>query len=245
MIIKRKFKSLLSLLLVSLLLMSTSITSFATAAEPATTNDYILEDYQEIIENSDNVQIYDVNDGNTFAEIAKNISARDYESIIGFDVNGNKVFNHTSYLTSKSYTNTRIRQEFAARYGTTVIHNHPSGGSFSPGDLYAEAMFKTPRIIVLSSKYVYVLEPTTTGWGDPTAMRDYCQQRYDFYYAEAIKNRTSGIDGSHYAVQDTAVAFNMLYYRCPADQFDFNDSTLFYSESVARQQYQDYYGYSW
>lgn len=240
-----KVKSLLSTLL-AVLLLGLPITGFAAETDAATLDDLYLDDYQEIIENSDSgVTIYNVNNGNTFAEIAANISGSNYESIVGFDVNGNKVFDHTSYIANRSYTNTKIRQDFAARYGTTVIHNHPSGGSFSAGDLYAEAKFQTPRIIVLSKQYVYVLEPTTTGWGDPTAMQNYYQQRYDLYYAEYVRTRTGGAEIAHRTMQDVAAAFNMLYYRCPTDQFDFDDTSLFYSEAVARRQYQDYYGYSW
>lgn len=184
-LINRSFPKFLSFLLIMAMLY-TPATCFAAAADQQL-------DVNEVVENSDSVQIYNVNDGNSFYEIAQNIRARDYESIIGFDVNGNKLFDCTSYLPSKSYTTAAIRRNFTLDYGTTIIHNHPSGSAFSAQDIYTEARYQTPRIIAIGNQYTYVFEPTTTGWGDPDAMKQFYEWRYNAYYDEAtetVKNFT-------------------------------------------------------
>lgn len=177
---KNLFPQLLSLIL-ALAMICTPATCFA--AE--TSDDYVTVSMEEVVENNETVKIYNVNDGSNLAQIAANLKGRDYESIIGFDVDGRILFNNTSYIADKAYTSATTRRNFQRDYGTTIVHNHPSSQSFSARDLKAEATYNTPRAMVISDLYVYILEPMSTGWGDPTQMETYWQQRYDVYYAEA------------------------------------------------------------
>lgn len=283
---KRRILSTFLSTILALAMLCAPATSFAAAASDAPIS-YELVDAQEVVENSESVPIYHVNDGNNWTEIANNIRGRDYESVIGFDVDGNVLFDCTSYIKDHAYTTVSIRNSFTQNYGTTIVHNHPSSQAFSAQDLKTEATYDVPRAIVVSSLYVYVLEPMNTGWGNPNAMYEYYQQRYNVYYAE-IRNYISNWnfdrkavinepdtpdDGScawfchyeaktalranpnakidlriglwitHRVMEDVAQQFNMLYYRCAADEFDFYDDTIFYSEAVARRQLQDRYGY--
>lgn len=126
-------------------------------------------------------QIRAADNGSTLAEVAVNIRTQEYEYMAGFDCYGNKLLNNTCNLKSSVASTNTQRTDFVRRNGTLIVHNHPSGSSFSAKDIYAEASWDTPCAMVISERYVYTLTPGDSGWGDPSALEEYHNQRRVFY----------------------------------------------------------------
>lgn len=119
--------------------------------------------------------------GSTLDEVVQNLRWQDYEYHCGFDYQGAKLFDYTNQLTNHVYSTRSMRREFANLGGTVVVHNHPSGSAFSGQDLYAEALFNTPCIIAVGQEYVYVLRTGASGWSDPSTIKQYWQNSYDYH----------------------------------------------------------------
>ncbi len=144
-------------------------------------------------------RIIPVDSGSDLPEVIATITEQDFETVVGFNENGEKILDSTSYLKSRVYTSSVQRGMFAEQGGALLIHNHPSGSSFSSQDLYAEAKYQTPRIMAVSKIFTYTLEPQESGWGDPDEMAAYWQKRYDYYvdyvdgYMEDFRYRVSDV----------------------------------------------------
>ncbi len=223
------------------------------------------------------------NGGNSLAEVAAIMQQFGYEMAAGFDINGNRVFAGTSCLTTRVCLAGSLHDDFQASYGTLFVHNHPTESSFSGQDLAAAARWNMPRTMVVTKTYIYVVEPTTDGWGDADEMKSYYSQRLTAYANEAsvyirgmrysrqkilatpdtpddgslawfcaqsLKNSLrAGKSGpisietgawcTHRAMIDVAARYKLAYLRYNANTFDYNDSSLFYVEAVARRQMQD------
>ncbi len=133
--------------------------------------------------------VYEIDNGATLAEVARELRTQDFESVIGFDVEGTKLFNYTSFLKSHATIPGESAKAFAENDGALLVHNHPSGNTFSATDLYTAAKYQLPQAMIISDPYVYVIGPNTTSGGvwaeDVEYLRDYYQARYDAYLAEA------------------------------------------------------------
>lgn len=144
-------------------------------------------------------QIYPADSGSSLPEAVATIIEQDFETVVGFDENGEKILDSTSYLKSKVYTSSSQRKAFAEQDGILIIHNHPNGNSFSSQDLYTEAKYQTPRIMVVSKIFTYILEPQEEGWGDPSEMATYWRERRDYYvgyvseYMAAFRHSVSDV----------------------------------------------------
>ena len=129
--------------------------------------------------------IYEINNGETLAEVAANLRKQEFESVLGFSNQGEKLFNYTSNLRSHSYITSTQFYEFLENDGQLFIHNHPSSCGFSAQDLYVEAKYQAPCAMVISDVYVYTIAAGNSGWGSPEALRDFYQERYNAYLAES------------------------------------------------------------
>lgn len=128
---------------------------------------------------SENHTIYEIDDGDTLLEAIANLRTREYESILGFDMYGKKLFNYTCYLPTTVYCMSSTRDAFERQGGTLIVHNHPSGSSFSSTDLHTEALRKTPKLMIISDRYIYLLEPGERGWGDADEISKYYTRCYE------------------------------------------------------------------
>ncbi len=154
----------------------------AEANDVTTDQNYVLnQSGGGYITTSSGRRIYCANSGNTIQDVINNLRYSDYEIVCGFDANGNKMFDYTSYQHNLAYTTNAQRSEFYNNGGTIVAHNHPSGSSFSGQDLYAEAIYDTPCAMVISKDYVYIAEPTNVAWDDATAIHDYWQASFNYH----------------------------------------------------------------
>lgn len=130
--------------------------------------------------------IYEIDNGDTLAEVAANLRKQEFESVLGFSHQGEKLFNYTSNLRSHAYITSTQFYEFLENDGRLFIHNHPSSCGFSAQDLYVEAKYQAPCAMVISDVYIYLIAAGESGWGKPEELRDYYQARYDAYLTEAI-----------------------------------------------------------
>lgn len=133
--------------------------------------------------------IYEIDNGATLAEVAHELRTQDFESVIGFDTVGTKVFNYTSFLPTHATIPGESAKAFAENDGALLVHNHPSGNTFSVTDLYTAAKYQLPQAMIISDPYVYLIGPNSENgniWTDDLEyLRDYYQVRYDTYIAEA------------------------------------------------------------
>lgn len=127
--------------------------------------------------------IYPTDNGDTLAEIIRALRGKEIEFACGFYQNGQKAFEVTSNMTTKVYTTHSMRTDFIKDGGTLFVHNHPSGSAFSGQDLKSAAENEFERTMIISDEYIYTLEPTDVGWGEPTAMKDYWTERHNYYVA--------------------------------------------------------------
>lgn len=138
--------------------------------------------------------VYEYDNGDTLAEVAESLRQQKFESAVGFDSEGKKILNYTSYIQNHTYMTSTLIKAFLEDDGTLFIHNHPSSAGFSVQDLFVAAKYQIPRIMVISELYVYTLEPATAeGWGDPAEIRNFYKTAYNERLEEATDylNHTS------------------------------------------------------
>lgn len=125
--------------------------------------------------------IYPADHGSTLAEIVQALRGQEYEFACGFNSEGEKLFEVTSNLPTTVYTTGTIRKDFIKRGGTLFVHNHPGNDAFSGQDLRSAATSQFVRTMVIGEDFVYTVEPTENGWGDPDAMANYWAERRAYY----------------------------------------------------------------
>ena len=155
--------------------------------------------------------------------VMRAIKDQDFESLAAFDSSGQLLFETTSH-EKDSVTMTSAQLDlFREQDGALIMHNHPSGSTFSALDLESEAKRGTRRAIVVTSDDLYVLEPGWRGWGNPTTL----SQTYESYtqlYAEEAQTmpylstqRETIIWVRHQALMATAQEFGLKYMRLPIE----------------------------
>lgn len=138
--------------------------------------------------------------------IVRTIKDQKFETLAAFDADGNLLF-ETTDLDALGVTMTAEQaNQFREQGGALVIHNHPSGTSFSGQDLYAEAKRGSTRAIVVTWNKIYILTPSWRGWGDPDALKAAHEQHLE-HYAQLVETDDSIITtGQTCWVYDQAVA---------------------------------------
>ncbi len=122
-------------------------------------------------------KIYSVDNGDTIDEVIANLHEHDYESIVGFSSDGEKLFDYTSYLPDSARITEADAKKLSSNKGSIVIHNHPDETSFSGKDILAAIKWDVSRMIVVAQSNVFVLSPPACGWGDPEIVYNYQQER--------------------------------------------------------------------
>lgn len=170
-IVKGTINILLTILLVGII--STNNTVYA--------SDNTAVGTENQVSLSDKRPIYPADHGSTLAEIVQALCDQDYEFACGFSSEGEKLFEVTSNLPSTVYTTDAIRADFIRCGGTLFIHNHPGNDAFSGQDLRSAATSQFVRTMVIGEDFIYTLEPTKNGWGDPDVMANYWAERRAYY----------------------------------------------------------------
>ena len=156
--------------------------------------------------------------------VMRSIKDQDFETLAAFDSNGQLLFQTTSHEKgSVSVTSAQLNQ-FWSEDGAVIMHNHPSGSTFSPTDLLAEAQRGTRRAIVVTDKDIYILEPGTRGWGDAERLYDAYVTYTEYFTREAetrkelVSARATVIWVQDQALTATAADFGLHYWSMPMKQ---------------------------
>lgn len=156
--------------------------------------------------------------------VMREISNQEFETLAAFDSNGRLLFETTAYESSSVSVTSDQLQQFWAEDGALMMHNHPSGSTFSAVDLRAEAMRGTRRAIVVTDRFLYVLEPGKRGWGSPERLFEAYTAYAEQYAIEAGQNpdlatlRARVIWAQHQALMATAADFGLSYQQVPMDE---------------------------
>lgn len=149
------------------------------------------------------------------------IKDQDFETLAAFDSNGRLLFKTTQYEEGTVRLTSDQLSLFQAQDGALIIHNHPSGSTFSAVDLRAEAERGTRRAMVVTSDALYILEPGWRGWGDPEALAATYDSYGERFTQGAILDPNLGMPreitvwASHQALTATAEEFDLGYRRIP------------------------------
>ncbi len=170
--------------------------------------------------------IYAANSGNTIAEVVMNLHDREYETIVAFSADGEKICDHTSYLIDSASAPETSATKIINNKGSIIIHNHPDDAAFSGRDLLTAISCHTSYMIVTSPSYVFVLSPSKRGWGDATKVYDY----YEKNLAQRLSEIKRVVNGYH----------PRTYAEIVADPERPDDGTAtWYYESEVRRQFKD------
>lgn len=155
--------------------------------------------------------------------VMRAIKDQDFESLAGFDLNGQLLFETTSNKKDSVLLTSAQLDLFREQNGALIMHNHPSGSTFSALDLESEARRGTRRAVVVTSDDLYVLEPGWRGWGNPAKLSQTYESYTQFYAEEAQAmphldtQREIIIWVRHQALIATASEFGLKYMRLPIE----------------------------
>lgn len=130
------------------------------------------------------------NDTPSIESIVRTIGEQNYETLAVFDTNGRLLFETTTNESNSVTMSIEQLEQFRTQGGALVIHNHPSGTTFSAQDLRTEAERGTQRAIVVTHDYLYILTPGWRGWGNPDALMATCAAYEAHYAQEAMANES-------------------------------------------------------
>lgn len=110
--------------------------------------------------------------GDTIAEVIESLRYEEYEVIVAFTADGQKLFEQTDWDRSQAFLTKEQHQLLEDMEGEIFIHNHPNfDAPFSSTDLYLLGKLEVGQGLVVSSQNVYSLLPKDA-WGDPDQMYD-------------------------------------------------------------------------
>ena len=160
--------------------------------------------------------------------IVRTIKDQNFETLAAFDADGRLLLEITDHDSQKVTMTAEQIAQFREQGGALIIHNHPSGNSFSAQDLYTEAMRGTQRAIVVTRDYLYILSPGWQGWGDPDRLRD-AHDKYSVEFEQLAETEDwRSTSARNRWVSDQAVAavasdFGLDYWKIPVkDLFCFH-----------------------
>lgn len=120
--------------------------------------------------------------GDTMAEIYHYLATSPEEILVAFDDAGKKLFEYTNHEPNGvdfSAAHCDFMHDHAREL--TLVHNHPNGSTFSAQDIVTAAELGVARMVVITSDYVYTLQPKAKTWGDPKAIAQFYETaRYNY-----------------------------------------------------------------
>ncbi|KEO75929.1 hypothetical protein [Anditalea andensis] len=67
------------------------------------------------------------------------------------------------YIGEESYVNLPLEYLFELK-DTDVVHNHPTGNTFSIDDVYSAVNYNLKGLIVVTTQFIYSIKRPETGW---------------------------------------------------------------------------------
>ncbi len=155
--------------------------------------------------------------GDTMLAVMDAICDRPDEVLAVFDLDGGKVFEYTSSSAQAVDFRAAHRDYMLEhQHELVLLHNHPSGNTFSCQDLVTAAELKVAKMVVVSSDYVYTLEPKHGDWGEPRQIRRRYRANLKYYRNTVPDLRDGGDDESwdrELTVETLADEFDLDYKK--------------------------------
>lgn len=115
-------------------------------------------------ENSQKNKFTELDNGDSIPELMAAMDRANYEIHAEFTPDGKKLYERTYFKTAKSPGR---QGELKGVVGTIDVHNHPTDSAFSVSDFKNYASLRPSKALVVTNKYVYMLEPGEEGWPKP------------------------------------------------------------------------------